>query len=66
MKTYFVNGEGHEMTAETLSTLLEALDYEGEWLATAVNGELVHANERHIYTLSDGDRIEILSPMQGG
>ena len=66
MKTYFVNGEGQQMAAQTLGELLVALDYEGDWLATAVNGELVHAGERQNHTLSDGDRIEILSPMQGG
>ena len=66
MNTYFVNGEGQQMTVQTLGQLLAALDYEGNWLATAVNGELVHAVERQSHTLSDGDRIEILSPIQGG
>jgi sulfur carrier protein len=66
MNIYFVNGEGQEMTAQTLGELLAVLDYDGGWLATAVNGELVHASERQSHTLSSGDRIEILSPMQGG
>lgn len=64
--TLIVNGETLESSAATLSDLLVALDYEGEWLATAVNGELVHRQDRGACRLADGDRIEILAPMQGG
>jgi sulfur carrier protein len=61
-----INGEDHHTDISVLSDLLVSLDYEGDWLATAVNGELVHREERAGFTLSDRDRIEILSPMQGG
>jgi sulfur carrier protein len=61
-----VNGEAREVAAATLAELLAALDYEGDWLATAVNSDLVHRANRAEFHLSDGDRIEILSPMQGG
>ncbi|WP_159585593.1 sulfur carrier protein ThiS [Chelativorans xinjiangense] len=61
-----VNGEALEASAATLAELLAELDYEGAWLATAVNGELVQAGERQVCRLRDEDRIEILSPMQGG
>lgn len=61
-----VNGEAVEATAATLAGLLEELEYEGDWLATAVNGDLVRANERGECRLSDADRVEILAPMQGG
>ena len=64
--TYIVNGEPFGGEAETLAALLAALDYEGDWLATAVNGELVHREDRGAFRLKEGDRIEILSPMQGG
>ncbi|MCZ4094424.1 sulfur carrier protein ThiS [Sinorhizobium psoraleae] len=64
--TYIVNGETLESSAETLSELLLALEYEGDWLATAVNGELVHRTDRASHRLNDRDRIEILSPMKGG
>lgn len=64
--TYIVNGETVESAAATLADLLSALEYEGEWLATAVNGELVHREDRPACRLSEGDRIEVLSPMQGG
>ncbi|UVC15104.1 sulfur carrier protein ThiS [Mesorhizobium onobrychidis] len=61
-----VNGEVHEVAAATLAELLAALDYDGDWLATAVNSDVVHKARRAEFQLSDGDRIEILSPMQGG
>lgn len=64
--TLIVNGEEQRVAAATLADLLLALDYEGEWLATAVNGELVHREDRSAFTLCERDRIEILSPMQGG
>ncbi|AQT44510.1 sulfur carrier protein ThiS [Bartonella sp. W8122] len=62
----FVNGEEKNVGAETLSALLNELDYQGDWLATAVNAELVSESEREDFKLNNGDRIEILSPMQGG
>ena len=61
-----INGEPETTSATTLSQLLTALDYEGTWLATAVNGELVHREDRDDHLLNDNDRIEILTPMQGG
>jgi sulfur carrier protein len=61
-----VNGEDREISAETLGGLLAELDYEGNWLATAVNSEVVRAADRPSCRLKDGDRIEIVSPRQGG
>lgn len=61
-----INGEQQEIEANTLTALLTALDYEGDWLATAVNGDLVARGERSQTALRDGDRIEILAPKQGG
>ncbi len=61
-----INGEERDVPAATLADLLDALEYEGEWLATAVNGELVHRDSRDTFALGEHDRIEILSPMQGG
>lgn len=64
--TFIINGEEQDVAATTLAGLLDVLEYEGEWLATAVNGELVHREDRAAFTLGERDRIEILSPMQGG
>ena len=61
-----INGEQKDIEAGTLAALLTALDYEGDWLATAVNGDLVPRAERAQTTLNNGDRIEILAPKQGG
>ncbi|MDX0403473.1 sulfur carrier protein ThiS [Sinorhizobium medicae] len=61
-----INGEEHEVQAGTLAELLQQLEFEGDWLATAVNGELVQKAERADRRLQDSDRIEVLSPMQGG
>lgn len=66
MKTFIVNGETQEVQAATLAELLQRLEYDAAWLATAVNGEVVRRDARDAFSLSDGDRIEILSPMQGG
>ena len=61
-----VNGEDYHLDAATLTEVMSLLDYEGGWLATAVNGELVHREDRTGHRLSEGDRIEILTPLQGG
>jgi len=61
-----VNGQSHDVSAATLDRLLDELDYEGPWLATAVNQTVIHVAERGCCALKEGDRIEILSPMQGG
>lgn len=61
-----VNGEDHDLAAATLAELLTLLEYEGDWLATAVNGEIVHRDNRASHRLSESDRVEVLSPMQGG
>ncbi|RUW73219.1 MAG: sulfur carrier protein ThiS [Mesorhizobium sp.] len=61
-----VNSQHHDVAAETLAALLIELDFQGSWLATALNGEVVHSKARDNCRLTDGDRIEILSPMKGG
>ncbi len=63
---FIINGESREVAANTLASLMTVLDYEGSWLATAVNGEVVPAKGRDKCALQDGDRIEILAPMKGG
>lgn len=63
---FIVNGEVLSVEAVTLADLLQTLEYEGDWLATAINGDLVHREDRAATRLEEGDRIEILSPMQGG
>ncbi|MGF7156771.1 MULTISPECIES: sulfur carrier protein ThiS [unclassified Bartonella] len=62
----FVNGETVQTEVTTLGLLLEELGYEENWLATAVNAEVVSIDARSQFVLHEGDKIEILSPMQGG
>ena len=61
-----VNGETVETEANSLAALLAELGYKAEWIATAVNGEVVTAGHRQETPLAEGDRIEVLTPRQGG
>jgi sulfur carrier protein len=61
-----VNGAWRETVAAELSTLLEELGLAGAVIATAVNGEFVAAAVRPDTALAEGDRVEVLAPMQGG
>lgn len=61
-----VNGDCREVAARTLADALAELEYAGDWLATAVNGNVVPARERRACPLVEGDCIEILAPMKGG
>lgn len=61
-----VNGKVRDIEAGTLAAALNALNYDGAVVATAVNGDFVSARARGATKLSDGDRIEILAPRQGG
>ena len=60
-----LNGEVREVAASTLSDLLTECGFSGR-VATAVNEDFVPAALRDGHTLNDGDRIEIVAPMQGG
>ena len=61
-----VNGKKHDVRARNLALALDELDFGGATIATAVNGEFVPATSRAARILAEGDRLEILTPMQGG
>lgn len=61
-----LNGMTFTVVARSLAEVLEELDYGGLAIATAVNGTFVLAAARAGTLLQDGDRIEVLAPMQGG
>ena len=61
-----VNGAELELGAATLAEALAALDYGDAVVATALNGHFVAARARALTELSEGDRIEIVAPRQGG
>ena len=60
-----LNGEPHDVQATTLSDLLIECGFSGR-VATAVNEDFVPSSLRIGRALNDGDRVEVLSPMQGG
>ena len=62
----FVNGDQREIEPETLASALHALGYGGKKIATAVNGRFVSVPARQAVKLADGDKIEVVAPMQGG
>jgi sulfur carrier protein len=61
-----VNGVWRDMGAADLAGALQELGYADAVVATALNGEFVPAGSRPAARLTDGDRLEVLAPMQGG
>jgi sulfur carrier protein len=61
-----VNGDVRNVSAASLADALEELGFDGAVVATALNEEFVAAGTRMDTALSDGDRLEVLAPMQGG
>ena len=61
-----VNNEPREVRSPTLAELLEELGFGSAVVATAVNGSFAPAGERDSRALAEGDRVEVLAPMQGG
>jgi len=60
-----LNGAARETAAATLAALLDEQGF-GTSVATAVNEAFVAKAARATATLAEGDRIEVLSAMQGG
>lgn len=61
-----VNGCWREVSAAVLAGALADLGYGDALVTTAVNGEFVAVEARARTALSEGDRLEVLAPMQGG
>jgi len=61
-----LNGEAVDITATTLGEALAEQGFGEAKVATAVNEAFVAKDARADFTLSDGDRVEVLAPMQGG
>lgn len=60
-----LNGDTRQTAAATLAELLTEQGF-GPKVATARNGDFVPAGLRASTSISDGDRIEVVAPMQGG
>ncbi len=61
-----VNGDWRDVSANLLALALQELGYRDGAFATAVNGTVVPSSARAQAILSEGDRVEVLAPMQGG
>lgn len=61
-----LNGIPTEVAAANLADALMALGYGSTALATALNGVFIPAAGRATTLLHEGDRVEVLAPMQGG
>jgi sulfur carrier protein len=66
--TIRINGEDKAMTACTVAELLraEGVDPGARMLAVAVNGAVVARRDWPAALVAEGDRVEIVRPMQGG
>ena len=60
-----INGNPQLIQANNLEDLLLELKYQGK-LATALNENFIPFKERKKTALKDGDRVEIVAPMEGG
>ncbi|MEM1388679.1 MAG: sulfur carrier protein ThiS [Pseudomonadota bacterium] len=61
-----VNGEPRDVTAGDLAAVLVELGFGEAKVATALNGAFVAKSTRETQLLAEGDRLEVLAPMQGG
>lgn len=61
-----VNGTTVETAAQSLLDLIQEQNLGGSRIATAVNGNFIPEPRRATTPLRAGDRIEIVSPRQGG
>ncbi|TCQ82113.1 sulfur carrier protein [Ochrobactrum sp. BH3] len=64
--TIVLNGAVFETTSTNLSALLAEIELDEAVVATALNGEFIPGDERETTLIGEGDRIEVLAPMQGG
>jgi len=62
-----INGEIKEFDKEslTIQELLEIINY-GKGIAIALNETFILKTKYQETTIKDGDRLDILSPVQGG
>lgn len=61
-----LNGDAREVAAANLDQALSELGYTDTSVATAVNGTFIPKTQRRNQLLGEGDRIEVVAPMQGG
>jgi len=62
----FVNGEATVTSADTLAELVAQFGFAETGVATALNGDFVPRGARQTTRLVGDDKVEIVSPRQGG
>jgi len=62
----FVNGEATVTNAATLAELVAQFGFAETGVATALNGDFVSRGARPTTRLAGDDKVEIVSPRQGG
>lgn len=66
MITVILNGRAIETYSSTLAELLHEQHFDIGCVASALNGQFVPRTEYKTRQLSEGNQLEVLSPMQGG
>ncbi|HLR16291.1 MAG TPA: sulfur carrier protein ThiS [Alcanivoracaceae bacterium] len=61
-----VNGVTKTISTNNLAAALEELGWADTHVATALNGAFVPQTQRDETPINEGDRLEVLSAMQGG
>ena len=62
----YVNSVETQVDSTELVKVLLQLGYDNVTIATAINGDFVPLSQRHLAKVKDGDKLEVLAPMQGG
>ena len=61
-----LNGVPHDANGRTLADIVDEMGMADAKVATAVNEDFVPVSARAATKLSEGDRVELVAPMQGG
>ncbi len=61
-----VNGRPRDVDTTTLQQFLESLGVNTQFVAVALNGEVLEKDAYAAITLHDGDTLEIVRPVGGG
>ncbi len=65
--TFVLNGDDRELSESvTVSSLVEQLGRGKRGIAVALNGEVVPRSDWDVTTISEGDRVEVLTAVGGG
>jgi len=67
MINIFLNGEGSTLNkSESLDIALTKWGYQDGCYAVAVNETFVPRSQYHQQLINEGDRIDVVSPLEGG